>query len=271
MFTVLSVKDEFNGKWYRKLFRNKLNVENKNISGVVVKHITYKNRNGSINWKKLDLLIGNQRNHLVCSEEILLPKEKGYKRFDDNEFKIRLASNMFIYILSQVNDKDLKVALYDVKGQYTDILPHIVKYISNPVVITDNLTAFNYITESVYNEQGATVQLTNNRSHLLKCDFLLAPAEIKEVLPLASNVIILSGEKPLTCAGGIVYYDYYFKMPEQWKAEKPDELSEQYFCGALYSKGGQYELGSIIPTVCKNDIYTQTDVSICDYLKNTNK
>jgi hypothetical protein len=55
-------------------------------------------------------------------------------------------------------------------------------------------------------------------------------------------------------------------MPNKFDSIKPKELSEEYFAGALYTKARQYELGSIVPTSCRNYSSTQTTMSICKYL-----
>lgn len=271
MLTALTVNDKTSKKWYGKIVNkirgNKVEVEVKNARGVVLRHIVYSNRTGKIEWGKLGSIIGNQRNHLLCSGSIVFPKKSGFKRFESTEFKTRLASNLCIYILSQLEMKDIKVGLYDVKGQYTEILPYLVKYTSNLVVVTDNLTAFNYEVRNIYEEMGATVQLSNNRARLIDCKIVLAPSKIEELLPLLANTIIFSSAAPSVCTPGVVYYDYHFKMPNKFDRIKPQELSEEYFCGALYIKAQQYELGSIVPTACQNENFVQTYSSILDYLK----
>lgn len=273
MLTALTIKDETSKKWYKKIANklqgNSINLQLKSARGVSLRHITYINRNGKMDWGKLNSVIGNQRNHLVCSEDIILPSKIGFRRFDNIEFKTRLASNLGIYILSQLDIKNLKVGLYDVKGEYTEILPYLVKYTSNLTVVTDNLTAFNYEVGNIYEEYGATVQLSNNRINLVDCPLIIAPTRICESLPLSGNAIVLSNNPPAVCTPGIIYYSYGFRMPNKFEELKPEELSEEYFCGVLYTKARQYELGSIVPTVCCNDNSTQTAPSICDYLKKT--
>jgi hypothetical protein len=220
-----------------------------------------------MDWSQLNAIISTQRNHLLCSEDVILPAKLGFRRFDNREFKVRLASNMAIYILSQLNNENVKVGLYDVKGECGEVLPYLVKHCGNPVVVSDNLTAFNYEVNSIYEEQGATVQLSSNRMHLMDCDLIIAPMAIEELLPISGNTIILSGFSPLVCLPGLVYYSYSFRMPNKFDEIKPEELSEEYFCGALYTKARQYELGSIVPTTCSNGNSTQTCVSIEEYLR----
>ncbi len=271
MLTALTIKNITEEKRYKKLLNkikgNKIQTEIIEVESVSMKFVTYLNRTGQINWRRLDSVIGNQRNHLLCNKDVLLPKTLGFKRFDNREYKIRLASNFFIHILSQLNKKDLQVALYDPKGRSTEVLPYIVKYVANPVVVSDNLTAFNCEINNIYQEYGATIQLTNNRSNLSECKFVLALDEISESLPLAGDVVVISISKPTVSVSGVVYYDFTFMMPREFLDFKTSEFSEEYLCGALYTKANKYELGSVVPLTCSNESATQTCKSICKYLK----
>jgi hypothetical protein len=272
MLTALTVENATSEKWYKKLVNkargNSIKTEIKSARGVALRHIIYINRTGKIDWFKLDSVISSQRNHLLCSEDIILPVELGFKRFDNREFKVRLASNFGIFILSKLGktaDK-LKTGFYDPRGECADVLAGLLKYSSNVVVVSDNLTSFNLEIRRIYEETGATVQLSSNRVQLMDCDLVIAPMQIKELLPLSGNSIVISGSAPTVCVAGLVYYDYYFRMPNKFDSIKPKELSEEYFAGALYTKARQYELGSIVPTSCRNYSSTQTTMSICKYL-----
>lgn len=273
MLTALTIENTVKDKWYKELLNkirgNSVKTEIKSARGVALRHITYVNRTGKIDWFRLDSVICSQRNHLLCSEDVILPAELGFRRFDNREFKIRLASNFGIYALSKLGDTadKIKTGLFDPKGQCTDILPALLKYSSNVVVVSDNLTAFNLEIRRIYEETGATVHISGNRVQLSDCDLVIAPMQIQELLPVSGNCIILSGAAPTVCVSGLVYYDYYFRMPNKFDSIKPKELSEEYFAGALYTKARQYELGSIVPTVCRNASSAQTAVSICKYLE----
>ena len=275
MLTALTIKNITADKWYKKVINklkgNSIDIQLNSARGVVLRHITYTIRNGKIDWGKLNHLIGNQRNHLLCSENIILPKELGFRRFDNIDFKTRLATNAAVYILSQADTKNIRVGLYDPKGEHTELLSHLVKNTANLAVITDNSTAFEYEVRSVYEELGASVRLSDNRIHLMDCQLIIAPDKIKEALPLSSSAVVLTSYPPSVCICGLVCYSYYFRMPKGFDELKPQELTEEYFCGALYTKAGQYELGSIVPLVCGNQNSTQTCMSIREYLLDLQK
>ena len=59
--------------------------------------------------------------------------------------------------------------------------------------------------------------------------------------------MVLTAGKPLVPLNGTVLWRYHFKMPDGFADIKPEELSEEYFCSALYTLGSQFELGSIVP------------------------
>ncbi|MGN0489574.1 MAG: hypothetical protein ACI4HO_09960 [Ruminococcus sp.] len=273
MLTALTIESLPKENWYKNIFNkirgNSVKTQVKSARGVALRHITYINRTGKIDWFKLDSIIGSQRNHLLCSEDIILPTELGFKRFDNKEFKIRLSANFGIYVLSKLGEKAdlIKTGFFDPKGECTEILGGLLKYSSNVVVVSDNLTAFHNETRRITDETGATVQISSNRIQLMDCDLVIAPMQITELLPLSGNCIVLSGATPTVCVPGLVYHSYYFRMPNKFDSLKPKELSEEYFAGALYTKARQYELGSIVPTVCRNYSSTQTRVSICKYLE----
>lgn len=275
MLTALTIKTEKSNKWYKKIINrikgNSVDTKLRSARGVTLRHITYTSRNGKVDWGRLNVMIGNQRNHLLCSEQIILPGEIGFRRFQNNEFKIRLASNLAIYILSKLEDNNIKTGLYDVKGEHAEILPYVIKYTANPVVITDNPAGYECVIDRIYEETGATVQLTNNRINLMDCPMIIAPEQICENLPLSGDTIVLCSTSPAVCLPGMVYYNYHFRMPNQFAEIKPEELNEEYFCGALYTKADQFELGSIVPTFCSNPNSTQTRASILDYLQKTRK
>lgn len=272
MLTILTVQNQESNKWYRRILNfirgNILSVEFENARGVVLKHITYKHRTGKINWNKVDDVVGPQRNHLICAENILLPEEMGYKRFDNKEFKSRLVTNLSISVVSKMETPNkIKIGIFDPNGESADFLPSVVKYTDNIVVVTDNFQGYKYEVDCIYEEMGATVQISDNRVNLIDCDFVIAPEQIKERLPLSSDTIVLTSDPPSVCTTGLLYYDYYIKLPKKFDVIKPKELSDVYFAGALYSKAGQFQLGSIVPISCKNNSSAQTVGSICSALQ----
>ncbi|MCH5304836.1 MAG: hypothetical protein J1E41_08235 [Ruminococcus sp.] len=272
MLTALTIENVENKKWYKKIFYklrgNSIRVDIKSARGVVLRNITYINRNGRIDWYALDSEIGTQRNHLLCDESIILPENRGFKRFENTEFKIQLACNLGVFVLSKLKGvvPDIKVGLFDADASCSSVLEDLVKYCKNVVAVSDNVDEYTENIQKISEECGAEVFVSSNRANLSDCNLVIAPARITEALPISGGAIVLSGFAPTVCTAGLVYFDYHFRMPNMFDKIKPESLSNEYFAGALYTKGRQYELGSIVATTCSNFTSSQTPRSICDYL-----
>ncbi|MBQ5346566.1 MAG: hypothetical protein IIU39_00730 [Ruminococcus sp.] len=272
MLTALTIENVKTDKWYKKLINmirgNSLNVEIKSARGVVIRDIKYINRNGAVNWFELDREIGAQRNHLLCNDSVIFPEGMGFKRFCNKAFKIQLACNLGIYALSKLKGglPDIKVGLYDKNAECVNVVEELVNYCKNIFVVTDNTEKYREKSESLTEERGAGIYVSSDRGRLSDCPLVLAPERIEESLPISGAAIVLTGFPPTVCVGGLVYFDYHFRMPNMFDNIKPESLSNEYFAGALFTKGRQYELGSIVPTTCSNFTSSQTPRSICDYL-----
>lgn len=283
MLTALTVKNEKAEKWYERLLNkirgNSIDVDIKSARGVALRHITYINRNGSVNWFAIENEIGDSRDRILCDESVLLPENMGFTRFENTVFKARLSCNLGLYVLSKISGEapGIKAALYDVKGNCCDYLKSFFNYAGDGdgggfgelCVITDNRGAYEKAAAEIMDESGAAVFISDRRDNLFDCALIIAPERIEESLPVSGGAIVLTGFAPTVCTPGLVYFDYHFRMPNMFDRIKPESLSCEYFAGALFSKGRQYELGSIVPTTCSNLTSSQTPRSICDYLLRT--
>lgn len=272
MLTALTIENIKTDKWYKKLFYNirgnSLYVNIRSARGIVVRDIRYINRNGTVDWYELDREIGAQRNHLLCGENIIFPKNMGFKRFENTQFKIQLACNLGVYVLGKIKSgfPDIKVGVYDKNGDCSGIIREIVNYCDNIFVVTDNIEKYKEAEEKLLSETGAGICVSKNRGALYDCPLIIAPGRIEESLPVSGGAIVLTAFPPTVCVAGLVYFDYCFRMPNMFDRIKPESLRTDYFAGALFTKGRQYELGSIVPTTCSNFTSSQTPRSICDYL-----
>ncbi len=278
MLTALTVKTEEVRNWYERLFNkirgNSITVDIKSARGVALRHITYINRNGSVNWFEIENEIGDSRDRILCDDSVLLPENMGFTRFENTVFKARLSCNLGLYVLSKLSGEapGIKAALYDVNGDYSEFLKSFFHYAENRgekssrgfgelCVITDNREVYEKAAAEIMDESGAAVFISERRDNLSDCALIIAPERIEESLPVSGGAIVLTGFAPTVCIPGLVYFDYHFRMPNMFDRIKPESLSCEYFAGALFSKGRQYELGSIVPT--------KTPRSICDYLLRT--
>ncbi len=272
MITALTIETPEKGRGIRRLInslrRDGVNVELKRARGVCIKHITYISRRGKVDIGKIDRFIGAQRNHLLCEEDISFPKNSGYKRFYSPAFTARLCTNMALYTISKCkNPENLKIGIYDPDGSQHGLLTCVLRDCCDVFVVTDNPNDYLCELDEAMEKLGATAVVTKQRDELSCCDFVIAPAVISEKLPLREDAVVLTNEPPKESIKGLVYSKYYFKMPNGFDKIKPKELGEDYFCSALYTLGSQYELGSIIPTLCRSGASSQTIKSLCAYLE----
>lgn len=277
MLTALTIEKAKAEKWYLKILNkirgNSICTVIRSARGVAVRDVKYICRNGSVNWYELDREIGIQRNHLLCSENIVFPDNMGFKRFENTEFKIRLTCNLALYILSKLKGEipDLKVGIFDCGVNCVNLLNEITKYCSDISVVSSNPDEYEKTAEKITEETGIGIYLTDKTSVLEKCAFIIAPGQIRENLPVSGGAVILTSFPPTVCVPGLVYFYYHFRMPNMFDKIKPKSLSCEYFAGALYTNGRQYELGSIVPTTCANFSSSQTPRSICEYLVRTSQ
>ena len=273
MLTALSVNIPERAEGFRRLAnrlrRDKVEVQVSRARGVSLRHITYTSYSGEVRLDRADRIIGAQRSQLLCSEKLIFPMRSGYRRFFSRSFSSRLCTNMALEALRLCpTAADLRCGIYDPKGVASDYLLHSLNYCVNPVVIEGDNGIYSLAGERALTELGAPVTVTRNLSELERCDFVLAPSGINAPLPLKPEAVVLTAGEPSTQINGEVYYSYSFRMPNGFDALKPDELSEEYFCSALYTLGAQYELGSIVPQSCVGKCGSQTVNSLAELLDN---
>lgn len=271
MITALSVKvpEKTTGinKIVNKIRRDKVESTIKRARGVSVRHVTYTSYSGKIKLEKADKIIGEQRSQLLCDKNLNFPKESGYERFDSIDFSSRLCTNMALCVLMEYeNPEKLKVGIYDKNGSSADILFNVLKYCNDVSVVTQNTEVYKTVLDRALDELGASAVITESVSELEKCNFVIAPQIIEEKLPLKSDTLVLTAGCPKVHNDGMLYYKYHFRMPNGFDLLKPDALDEEYFCSSLYTLASQYELGSIIPLVCRNYSSSQTTKSLCAYV-----
>ena len=272
MITALKVKvpenDEGINKIINKLKRDKIESEIKRARGVSVRHITYTSYSGKIKLEKADRIIGEQRSQLLCDKNITFPTESGYRRFDSIEFSSRLCTNMALCVLMEYESPEkLKIGIYDKNGSNASFLFNVLEYCSNVAVVTQNVGEYRAVLDKALDELGASAVITENISELENCNFVIAPQVIEEKLPLKEDALVLTAGCPKVHNDGMLYYKYHFRMPNGFDMIKPDSFDEEYFCSALYTLASQYELGSIVPLVCRNYGSSQTVKSLCAYVK----
>ncbi|MBQ3987496.1 MAG: hypothetical protein II629_01900, partial [Ruminococcus sp.] len=142
---------------------------------------------------------------------------------------------------------DVRTALYDPDAVCADLLPHLLACCGDVTAVTDCFEPYLCAADRALEELGAAAVITRRREELSACGLVIAPRPVREPLPLREKAVVLTAGKPLVSLSGTVLWRYHFKMPNGFADIKPEELSEEYFCSALYTLGSQFELGSIVP------------------------
>ena len=267
MLTALTVKKHERRKGIKgladRLKRDRAVIQVRRARGVYLKHITYISYGRKPRFDKLEKIIGDSRNRVICSPKLEFPDNCSFRRFDNSDFTARLCTNLAICLLSMCDfSEKLKIGIYDPDGRDSDFLPYVLNFSSDVTVVTDYPDVYYDENERIMENMGACSVVTKRREELECCQLIIAPRIIENTFSSNENTLILTNGRPMAELTGEVYYKYYFKMPNGFDRIKPQELETEYFCSALYSLGRQYSLGSIVPTMCSNFSTTQTVQSL---------
>lgn len=252
MMTALSVRvperRQGLGGLADRLKRDRVEVELLQARGVKLRHIVYTSYSGELKLEKTDLAVGAERERLLCSDRLIFPGRSGYRRFSSTAFSSRLCANFALGVLRGCRRAaELSAAIYDPEAYCADLLPAVLEYCSDVTVVTSCFEPYFYMADRALEEMGAAVMVTKNRAELLNRDLVIAPSPVAERLEISPNTVVLTAGSYPAETKGEVYNRYRFKMPNGFSDIKPAELSEEYFCSALYTLGSQHELGSIVP------------------------
>lgn len=249
-----------------RIKRGRITVELRKARGVCLVYVTYTSYNGKINLDKLSGVFGSQSRRILCDSRIKFPKNSGFVRFDSDSFRIRLCTNMAYQILKASDGVSISLGIYDPKGIISDFLPVALEYCRKVTVVTNESKIYQTQLNRALDELGATAVITSKADELENCNLIVAPEVIDTALNLKGSAIVLTTQKPTKPTSGLIYYKYSFKMPSSLAQIKPDVLSDEYFCSALYTLENQYELGSIVPDLCSDGTNTQTIPSILKFI-----
>lgn len=270
MIAALNIEYNENNSGFSRLInkikRDKISVELRQGRGIRLVYVTYTSYNGKVNLDKLSGVVGSQRRRILCEDWIEFPKNGGFVRFESNAFKTRLCTNMAYQILKESNGRGINLGIYDPQAAISDFLLNALEYCSNVTVVTDESRMYHAQLNRALDELGATAVITSKTDELGNCNLIIAPYAISAALYLKSSAIVLTTKKPEMPISGLVYYNYSFKMPSSIAQIKPEILSDEYFCSALYTLENQYELGSITPNLCSDGTNSQTIPSILKFL-----
>ena len=252
MITALSVKIPARQKglrgWAERLRRDRVEVETKQARGVTLRHVTYTSYSGELRLEKTMDAIGCQRSRVLCSERLIFPRASGFRRFSSTAFSARLCTNFALRVLSLCeNTEGVRAAIYDPAAYCADFLLPLLEHCADVKVVTSCFEPYDCAARRALEELGASAMITKNRAELKNRDLIIAPQPVAEKLETDPGALLLTSAKPREPLDARALYRYRFRMPNGFDAIKPRELSEEYFCSALYTLGAQHELGSLVP------------------------
>lgn len=262
MLTSLYINNkEYNGglqKLFGRLRGDKIKVEVRQAGNIELKCVEYINRSDKVNFKKLDKLIGAQRNRLLCSPDTKLPKSQGFRRFKSYDYTRRLCTNTAITLLSSLKGADISVGLLDIDASFAALPQYLLKYTDTVVVVTNEYDIYSEVAENILGDTGAPLRLSKTVRSLELCDLIIAPKGLTHDINPKPDAVVLTDSKPLKNMDCSVIYGYDISLPEKLETLCPDSLDKTYFAGALYTMGRVHQLGAVVPQFLKSkdDIHT---------------
>lgn len=244
------------------LRRDRVEVTVRQARGVYVKQVVYHAYGRRVRLERADKAVGGARGQLLCDAALSFPQGSGFRRFSSQSFSQRICGNFFLAALREADNPSLRVGIYDPDAVATDIMFHVLERCKDVKIVTRQGRRYALAANRALEELGATAVITERPEELDDRDFVLAPCEIGEPLPLHADCVTLTVGQPKAPVGGSVFGSYHFRMPNGFAELKPEGMSEEYFCSALYTLGSQYELGSIVPLSCSDNSISQTAQSI---------
>ena len=262
MLTSLYINNKkYKGKLKKlcgRLKGDKIKVEIRQAMDIELKCVEYINRSGKVNYKKLDKVIGAQRNRVLCPSDTELPKKLGYKRFESGDFTRRLCTNTAITLLSSLKGASISVGLLDCDASYLALPQYLLKYTDTVVVVTNEYDIYSEVAQDILCELGAPLRLSKTVRSLELCDLIIAPKGLTPDINPKPDAVVLTDKKPQKHMDCSVIYGYDITLSKELEAECPDYLDETYFAGALYTMGRKHELGAVVPQFlkCEDKIHT---------------
>jgi len=270
MLTALTILDYSKGKKKYNLFkRDKTHLELVEYNNIKLVHITYYKYRDKIKWEKIRELTGNESKCVLCNKDVVFPKNSGLKRYTTNLLKERIVENTAIEVIKRCKTptENIEVGLYDPEGTKSHIIKGILKYTGRLTVVTNVTEDYYNIYKQIISDTGAVIMFRKSVKALKNCNIIIAPQKITETLPVSSDAVVFTSEKPAVCQGGMVYNSYIIALSESYKEIKPHSLSDEYFAQALYDKGRQHRLGSVLPILCISDTGNDTIDGICSFVE----
>lgn len=271
MITILTIeRREASGavsKILSKISLNSLKVTRNSVNKVQLRQLHYICRRKKVNWHRISKVLGESRENLVYSGKEEIDANSGISLFAPYELRERLCGNMALEVLDIMKEvpKNLRIGIYDPKGDFSDLCECVLKFTSNFTVVTRNKVLYTEQAQRLLEENGAVLRVCSKVSALATCGLIIAPVTVTEPFMPMTKAVMLTCAKPAVSLRCRVYYKYSFSLQKEFESMRPEGLQTEIFGAALYSLGGVYEIGSCVPFVCTGQTDTQTTLSLQKY------
>lgn len=272
MITALTIKEEipkgFLGKAGAFLKPNPPVSTLRTIGDTLaVLHVEYERKRERIAWDKIMAALGNGKKEVLYSGDVPLPK--GLKRYRSQALMHRMAENAALEALSRLKlpPYRLRLGLFDPDGLNDGMLRLLLPFSSCINAVSGNMKTYIDRADEIMEESGAYISVHKTIGCLQNCHVVIAPEKIRMELPLSDSTVVFTGEKPAVGLRGVVFDRYALSLPQKFEQLRPDSIGSEYFACALYDKGRQHELGSLIPQGCVSAGQAMLMDDVCRFVK----
>ncbi len=245
MFAALTLADTKKENILRRIFaRSKPTVtyEKKGIGKDEYYLITCKSYCGKVDYKEIARLSGNQKNRLVISKKISLPKDCEINAYCPDKFNRFLLKNGVLNVLKRasVSPATIDICLCDACGKDSDFLLSLLPYSVNLTVLTDRPNAYNEARTVALSEYGAPVSISQNPRYVRKADILISLDALPPDIPNCKLIFATTshiGKNVISPCGCYI--------PNEIAKSIPPDFDKTYFYAVL----------------CENSLYNQVDLA----------
>lgn len=231
--------------------------------------VSVRNRD-TINWQKIERMLGDTRSRVILSDGIKIPHTACVKKATCDRYIHKLTAAALEEILhcNAKFVKDKLCTLIDIQCKHQNYADILVKYFNRVKIITNKVEFYNNYRDAKLYECGAAVTITTECLHYNDDSSLFVSPE-GIILPLMENIAA-----PIIAAGRLdyavkapVYHSFYERdIPALSTHFSEDALANHEFvsdiAGALYEFCGVRSIGT-----SANMAYFNDDLQTIDYIK----
>ena len=159
----------------------------------------------------------------ICKEHfefLLLPDDVCsdiFKKRSSDKYKKEVIKNTAKFLLSncKLPPKELSCGLIDTNAEFTDYVEIMLKYCSELKVFSKN-KQYKAVTNRIFDEHGAIIQVTGNIQNIGDCRFIIAPNPIECSICFKPSSFVLTQTQKLPLCGNICS-DYFLDVPHEYE------------------------------------------------------